>query len=647
MRSILGKLYQNVTSLKAVSFVAVSAIAVITPLLFSQQASALNFSINYLNANPTSQNLEINNTTTISVKAVLAKTGLLSFAQLVSQNASITATVTSGEISKDCLNWTTPTTATFNFVAGDTANVSFCYKGTVLGAQTISFTSSFPYGLGFAPLGGVKTPSTTANVLVRDTVAPVAPTGGLPTTTTTNNFNFVWNPVIDNGSPITEYQYQTSTNPSVSAGVLQAGLWRNWIDGNSAQHHLTTPLINSTGASDGIWYWQVRAVDAAGNVGPWSSVWTTVIDTTAPTGLENFSPADGAFITTANLTEVDWTDATDLISNPVSYYYQSSTSSDVNEVDGSFTTPVYTSDALDVSNILTPGTPEGVYYWHVRAVDSLGNSTPWTEPWKVTVDNTKPVITIRPAGESEQVDVTIEAGDVYIDQGATWTDGTEGPIDVAGEGETASNVDNMIPGEYTVVYSHTDSAGNTGTATRNVTVVDTTKPVVTLKGSDQITLENGAIYIEQGASWTDLVDGKGDVTDIAGNVNTKIAGTYTITYSYMDKAGNTGTATRKVTVKDAPVVIVPLAIIKTATTKTFSSAADSNGEVMGDSTTSDTTGSVKAASDTSGNSTGSTNSDSSTPSIFGLAWYWWVLILAAIAGLWWFLFGRRKKEDEE
>jgi len=109
-------------------------------------------------------------------------------------------------------------------------------------------------------------------------------------------------------------------------------------------------------------------------------------DTVAPALPTHLSPADGSTLTTAELTKVDWTDVTD-DSEPVTYYYQSSLSSTTN-LDGSFTAPAYTSGPLTESEIATPGTPEGTYYWHVRAVDAEGNSSDWTDAWSFTIDNT-------------------------------------------------------------------------------------------------------------------------------------------------------------------------------------------------------------------------------------------------------------------
>ena len=106
-------------------------------------------------------------------------------------------------------------------------------------------------------------------------------------------------------------------------------------------------------------------------------------------------PADGSIMPSSFLTHIDWTDVTDE-SEPVVYYYESalSTATSTTVYGDDFTSPVYQSGTLAVSEIPTLGTGEGTYFWHVRAVDDEGNSTPWTAPWSVTVDNTPPDVTV-------------------------------------------------------------------------------------------------------------------------------------------------------------------------------------------------------------------------------------------------------------
>ena len=76
---------------------------------------------------------------------------------------------------------------------------------------------------------------------------------------------------------------------------------------------------------------------------------------------------------------------------------------------------------------------------------------------------------------------------------------------------------------------------------------DTTPPVVTLNGSAEMSLFVDRTYTELGATATD--DSDGDITSsivISGEVNTSKVGTYTLTYTATDSAGNSGSATRTV-----------------------------------------------------------------------------------------------------
>lgn len=104
----------------------------------------------------------------------------------------------------------------------------------------------------------------------------------------------------------------------------------------------------------------------------------------------HISPADNSALTTASFTSVDWTDTfVGTSTTPALYYYELSSSTSTN-VDGGFTTFIATSSLLASSTMITVGTPEGTYYWHVRSADAFGNRGAWSTPWKVVVDNTFP-----------------------------------------------------------------------------------------------------------------------------------------------------------------------------------------------------------------------------------------------------------------
>lgn len=82
---------------------------------------------------------------------------------------------------------------------------------------------------------------------------------------------------------------------------------------------------------------------------------------------------------------------------------------------------------------------------------------------------------------------------------------------------------------------------------------DSTAPIVTPNGNSTETVSLNTSYTDAGATATDDEDGaisnvSSDVS--ATNPNVNLTGTYTITYSALDAAGNTGYATRTVIVKN-------------------------------------------------------------------------------------------------
>ena len=89
---------------------------------------------------------------------------------------------------------------------------------------------------------------------------------------------------------------------------------------------------------------------------------------------------------------------------------------------------------------------------------------------------------------------------------------------------------------------------------RKVEIIDTIKPVITLKGNSNVTLYLNNTYSDEGASATDNYDG--DITDkivISGTVDNKKVGKYEITYTVKDTAGNESSIVRTINVKEKPV----------------------------------------------------------------------------------------------
>ena len=159
-------------------------------------------------------------------------------------------------------------------------------------------------------------------------------------------------------------------------------------------------------------------------------------------------------------------------------------------------------------------------------------------------DVTPPVLTLK----GDQT-ITLKQGEAYIEPGYTAIDNVDG--DITNKVVTTGTVNVNVPGTYTLTYTISDAAGNKSTAARAVQVimVDITPPSLMLKGSQEITLKQGETYTEPGYTAIDNVDG--DITNkvvTTGTVNVNVPGTYTLTYTSTDAAGNTSSATRTIRV---------------------------------------------------------------------------------------------------
>lgn len=140
---------------------------------------------------------------------------------------------------------------------------------------------------------------------------------------------------------------------------------------------------------------------------------------------------------------------------------------------------------------------------------------------------------------------TIEVHTLWVDSGATATDEEGKSLKVT---IVKNNLNIEKLGTYEVTYQAKNSSGKTKQIIRKVTVIDETKP--------QITLNKGVDTIKVGESWKDsgvtAVDNyDGDLTnkvEVIGSVNVNLAGQYIITYKVVDSSGNTATIKRYVNV---------------------------------------------------------------------------------------------------
>lgn len=93
----------------------------------------------------------------------------------------------------------------------------------------------------------------------------------------------------------------------------------------------------------------------------------------------------------------------------------------------------------------------------------------------------------------------------------------------------------------------TDEAGNIATSTVTITHIDRDPPVLSLTGESSVSVRLGSSFADTGATALDTYDGA-VVPVVSGSVNTQITGTYVLTYTATDHAGNQASTTRSVEV---------------------------------------------------------------------------------------------------
>ena len=152
------------------------------------------------------------------------------------------------------------------------------------------------------------------------------------------------------------------------------------------------------------------------------------------------------------------------------------------------------------------------------------------------VDREKPVISL----VGSEIGIACP-GKEYTDEGATASDNYDGDI---------TDKIKIELGDNKLIYSVSDSSGNTNKAERIIEYKDVESPIIELKGNSTMYLYVGNSYNEEGYTANDNCDG--DITDkveVSNGVNTSSTGTYKITYSVTDSNGNTTSVERTIIVR--------------------------------------------------------------------------------------------------
>ena len=202
----------------------------------------------------------------------------------------------------------------------------------------------------------------------------------------------------------------------------------------------------------------------------------------------------------------------------------------------------------------------GTYFISYNVSDNAGN-TAVTRVRTVIVNNTTtdstPVITLL----GKNPDTVKVATGTYTDPGYSASNGPDGDLTASVKvtelyGKTLP-INTAMVGSYVLVYSVTNKTGTKSTsATRYVYVVgvtiDVTPPIITLNGAAACTVMVNNPFTDPGVTATDDIDGiitskvKAALTTAAGaaasmTTFTATAGSYKITYTVSDVAGNAAT----------------------------------------------------------------------------------------------------------
>ena len=218
--------------------------------------------------------------------------------------------------------------------------------------------------------------------------------------------------------------------------------------------------------------------------------------------------------------------------------------------------------------------PVGVTSVTWTAIDASGNISTSIQLVTVSLQDVTPPTLIVPAAvtfEASGINTAVSIGS------SSATDIVDGVVNVVSDGPASFPI-----GITTVTYSATDAAGNTVSATQLVTIVDTTKPVITAPANASASTGDGQPVL--------VTIGQANVTDlftvsVANDAPATFpVGVTTVIWTAIDSNGNSATATQLVTVTlhdvMPPVLIAPAAVTAeasgVATVVTLGSASASD-----------------------------------------------------------------------
>jgi hypothetical protein len=318
--------------------------------------------------------------------------------------------------------------------------------------------------------------------------------------------------VADKTGPVITMNGNNPMSVNVNSNFADPGANANdACDGNvnntlSSNNNVNTSVIGSYSVN-------YKANDLSGNVGTATRT-VNVGDFTAPVVTLNADAQGNTDPISVNV----FSNFTDPDANATDNYYAAS--SLTKQITGSVNTNVIGSYVLTYS--FTDGS--GNVGTKTRTVNVVDKAAPTVVLVSGTAINVEADLT------AAFTDPGYYASDNYWASAKVNIVVTGGPVDRTKIGTT-----------YTLTYTATDGSGNVGTITRDVTIVKTTKPVLTLAGKAYEKVACNSTWTDPGVSYSDNFYTFAQLTPgftQTGSINTAVGGMQTIKYKVCDPIPN-------------------------------------------------------------------------------------------------------------
>ncbi len=527
-----------------------------------------------------------------------------------------------------------------------------------------------------------------------DVEAPTAPQLNTPTNNqvfTTNSIPATWTAATD-ANGINKYQVEYIYD---DGHTFTDGPFREVSGSTTSRTH--SP---STSEQGGVTI-RVRAFDNAGNAGAWSNSVHYYYDNTKPT-----VSVDSATVTNATKTLDVAVTAKDTFSGVKRIefnLYDSTNTTMIASLKGQNYVDFAQSKTLTLSGFDVSTLANGTYVIRAAAQDNAGLLSTYATQ-TIEIDNVAPQVTGRNYSPSTLTNGNVIAVLTFDEAIASITDGWT-PADSTNTIFTKTYTSNTTDD----IVDFRDAANNAGQTTVTISWIDKAAPVVTSATSNGATVRgtvdftvndpDATVSVNGAVTASRQVTGNGTytirATDLAGNVSDPytftINNAQTVTLDPIDLQSPTplisGTAlwvvdpasvgSVEITIDGNPYaasidaagnwsiqVIAPLengphamlvngqsfSFITSVPASLLTPAITNPAAALGvsDEATSNTDGEGVEGASSENKAAQAVDTDSTDGTVLGLAWYWWLLILAGIAlVLWWIIAALRRRQSQD